>query len=141
MKKTIVSLALLSLVALSCKKEEKKVEVTKEEKVEVKADPATATKDSTVTTATKETTDGKVDAQTHSYTYQSAEGKTAQITFINTDTSNTVKIESEGKSVELPRTDVWAKGAVYEKDGVKVESTGDKIKVTEKGKTTEWNKK
>lgn len=141
MKKSVVLLAMISLVTLSCKKEDKKVEVTKEEKIEVKADSATNTKDSAVTATTKQTTDGKVDAQTYSYTYHSADGKTAQITFINTQTSNTIKIESEGKSAELPRTEAWAKGAIYEKDGVKVESSGDKIKVTEKGKTTEWNKK
>ncbi|MBP7172492.1 MAG: hypothetical protein KBA33_00290 [Cloacibacterium sp.] len=142
MKKLILMAGAATLTLTACKKEEKKVEETTETKVEVVKDSTGTTVDSTKVTKT-EVKDGNLGTQKHSYTYKSTDNKDVQVTFTTTtdNKKNTILIEREGVKIELPQKEAWAKGAIYEKDGISAKSSGDKIELTQGGKVIEMSRK
>ena len=140
------NLVLITAVALNilsaCKKEEKKVEETTKTKVEEVKD-STGTKVDSSKVSKTNITDGNSRIEKHSYTYQSTDNKDVQVTFTtSTDhKKNSILIEREGVKIELPQKEVWAKGAIYEKNGISAQSSGDKIELSQNGKVIEINKK
>ncbi|MDO5614588.1 MAG: hypothetical protein Q4G16_00230 [Cruoricaptor ignavus] len=122
MKKTILILS-ATLLVMSCSKNEGNKSVLKEE-------PAAVTHSTDSATVEDE---GEVQTGNNTYTYRyvAEDGTNAHVTFINDDKGSSISIKSNNKTITLPQTEVWAKGAIYKDHDIEVESKGENLKITQ----------
>lgn len=144
MKRTI--LLLTALTIFSCKKNENKTISENEVKV-TKTMDSSGVKKIDSTSEIRKTIDGKTIHEKniihrYEYTYKAFDGKEANITFTTgTKDGNFILIERNKLKIELPQKEAWAKGAIYEKDGIKAEAQGDKLTIHQNGQVFELNRK
>ena len=126
----LLSLSLISVLALSCSKKDSTEEVAQTQNEIVKD-----TVVSVDTVSGGVTSQDKMNLQDDTYTYKAEDGTLATLTFLNTDSVHTLTVKMNDKEYVLDQTEAWAKGADYEKDGVKAHSQRDDLDLTMDGKT------
>ncbi len=126
----LLSLSLISVLALSCSKKDSTEEVAQTQN-EIVRDTAV----SVVTVSGGVTSQDEMNLQDDTYTYKADDGTLAAVTFLNTDSVHTLTVKMNDKEYVLDQTEAWAKGADYEKDGVKAHSQRDDLDLTMDGKT------
>lgn len=128
MRKVIISAIAFSLFAISCKKESGNDSI-------LKADSITAT------TVTSESNGISTQTQEHTYRYVAEDGSSAHVKFTNTTKDgNYISITSNKKTIKVKQKEAWAKGAIYEENGVIVKSEGDKITIEQENNIIELKK-
>lgn len=128
MRKVIISAIAFSLFAISCKKESGNDSI-------LKADSITAT------TVTSESNGISTQTQEHTYRYVAEDGSSAHVKFTNsTKDGNYISITSNKKTIKVKQKEAWAKGAIYEENGVIVKSEGDKITIEQENNIIELKK-
>ena len=126
----LLSLSLILVLALSCSKKDSTEEVAQTQN-EIVRDTAV----SVDTVSGGVTSQDEMNLQDDTYTYKADDGTLAAVTFLNTDSAHTLTVKMNDKEYVLDQTEAWAKGADYEKDGVKVHSQRDDLDLTMDGKT------
>ena len=124
-----LSLSLISVLALSCSKKDSTEEVAQTQNEIVK--------DAVVSVDTISggvTSQDEMNLQNDTYTYKAEDGTLGTLTFLNTDSVHTLTVKMDDKEYVLDQTEAWAKGADYEKDGVKAHSQRDDLDLTMDGK-------
>lgn len=132
MRKLIIPLSLVSVLVLSCSKQNINQE-SSETQNEVVMDSMVSKDTLAGNTADQEDIAGT--KNTYTYNYKANNGTMAIVTFLNTDTEHTLTVKMNDKTYVLDQTEAWAKGADYEKDGVKAHSQRDDLDLTMNGKT------
>ena len=131
MTKSIVPLMVISALIVSCNKTDT-VSETSETQKEVVLDSVIPADTLRANNIVEEDIEGAADAYT--YNYKADDGTMAVATFLNTDQAHTLTIKMDEKTYVLDQTQAWAKGADYEKDGVKAHNQRDDLDVTIEGK-------
>ena len=126
----LLSLSLISVLALSCSKKDSTEEVAQTQN-EIVRDTVV----SVDTVSGGVTSQDEMNLQDDTYTYRAEDGTLAAVTFLNTDSVHTLTVKMNDKEYVLDQTEAWAKGADYEKDGVKAHSQRDDLDLTMDGKT------
>lgn len=126
----LLSLSLISVLALSCSKKDSTEEVAQTQN-EIVRDTVVSV--DTVSGAVR--SQDEINLQDDTYTYKAEDGTLATLTFLNTDSVHTLTVKMNDKEYVLDQTEAWAKGADYEKDGVKAHSQRDDLDLTIDGKT------
>lgn len=128
----LLSLSLISVLMISCNKKD-----TTEEVAQTQNEIVMDTVVSVDTVSNDGTNPDEMNLQndTNTYTYKTADGTLATVTFLNTDSIHTLTVKMNDKEYVLDQTEAWAKGADYEKDGVKAHSQRDDLDLTMDGKT------
>ena len=126
----LLSLSLISVLALSCSKKDSTEEVAQTQN-EIVRDTVV----SVDTISGGVTSQDEMNLQDDTYTYKADDGTLAAVTFLNTDSVHTLTVKMNDKKYVLDQTEAWAKGADYEKDGVKAHSQRDDLDLTMDGKT------
>ncbi len=146
MKIFIKSSILLALsTIISCKKETKKDVITNEVKVVTTIDSNGIKKqDSTV--IFNRNVDGKSivtkeEIKKYVYQYVAFDGTKAEVTFTHYPDKSYILIERNKLKIELPQTKADDKSAIFEKDGIKAVTEGQKLTITQNGETFELVKK
>ncbi len=146
MKIFIKSSILLALATIiSCKKETKKDVITNEVKVVTTIDSNGIKKqDSTV--IFNRNVDGKSivtkeEIKKYVYQYVAFDGTKAEVTFTHYPDKSYILIERNKLKIELPQTKADDKSAIFEKDGIKAVTEGQKLTITQNGETFELVKK
>ncbi|WP_373708218.1 hypothetical protein [Kaistella sp.] len=125
----LLSLSLISFLVISCSKKDSTEEV---------AQTQNEIRDTVVSVDTVSggvTSQDEMNLQNDTYTYKAEDGTLATLTFLNTDFVHTLTVKMNDKEYVLDQTEAWAKGAAYEKDGVKAHSQRDDLDLTMDGKT------
>ena len=132
MRKLIVPLSLISVIILSCNKQDTNTEIV-ETQNELVMDP-TVVEDTIAGNGSynEEIGNGK---DAHTYNYKAEDGTMAIVTFLNSDTEHTLTVKMNDKTYVLDQKEAWAKGAAYEKDEVKAHNQRDDLDFTVDGKT------
>ncbi len=127
----LLSLSLISVSVISCNKKNTTEEVAQTENKIVRDTVVSAD------TVSGEVTNHETNLQndTYTYPYKAQDGTLATVTFLNTDSVHTLTMKMNDKEYVLDQTEAWAKGADYEKDGVKAHSQRDDLDLTMDGKT------
>ena len=128
MTKSIVSLMVISALIVSCNKTDT-VSETSETQKEVVLDSLIPADKLGANSMVVENV-----AEAYTYNYKADDGTMAVATFLNTDQAHTLTIKMDEKTYVLDQTEAWAKGADYEKDGVKAHNQRDDLDVTIEGK-------
>lgn len=126
----LLSLSLISVLALSCSKKDSTEEVAQTQN-EIVRDMVV----SVDTISGGVTNQDEMNLQNDTYTYKAEDGTLATLTFLNTDSVHTLTVKMNDKEYVLDQTEAWAKGADYEKNGVKAHSQRDDLDLTMDGKT------
>ncbi len=126
----LLSLSLISFLVISCSKKDSTEEVAQTQN-EIVRDTVV----SVDTVSGGVTSQNEMNLQDDSYTYKAEDGTLATLTFLNTDSAHTLTVKMNEKEYVLNQTEAWAKGADYEKDGVKAHSQRDDLDLTMDGKT------
>ena len=126
----LLSLSLISVLALSCSKKDSTEEVA-QTKNEIVRDTVVAVDN----VSGGVTSQDEMNLQNDTYTYKAEDGTLATLTFLNTDSVHTLTVKINDEEYVLDQTEAWAKGADYEKDGVKAHSQRDDLDLTMDGKT------
>lgn len=126
----LLSLSLISVLAISCSKKDSTEEVAQTQN-EIVRDTIV----SVDTVSGGVTSQDEMNLQDDTYTYRAEDGTLAAVTFLNTDSVHTLTVKMNDKEYVLDQTEAWAKGADYEKDGVKAHSQRDDLDLTIDGKT------
>lgn len=126
----LLSLSLISVLALSCSKKDSTEEVAQTQNEIVRDKVVLVDSVSGGVTSQDE-----MNLQDDTYTYKAEDGTLATLTFLNTDSLHTLTVKMNDKEYVLDQTEAWAKGADYEKDGVKAYSQRDDLDLTIDGKT------
>lgn len=149
MKKIFRLLPLSIILLVSCKKEknnEPKTVISSEVKVVTTVDSNGVTKTDSIAnysnTINGKTTKAENKIEKYQYVYKAFDGTEANVTFTNgTGEGNFILIERNQYKLELPQTQANDKMAVFEKDNVKAIAEGNKITITQDGKTFELERK
>ena len=129
MRKIPVFLSILSVLVISCNE---KTTTVVDEKIQPEIIADTMPSSDTV----KVQDDAVInDKEKNTYSYKAEDGTMAMVTFLNTDSENTLTIAMNGKTYVLDQKEAWAKGADYEKDGVKAHNQRDDLELKLEGKT------
>ncbi len=140
MRKVIISGIALSLITINCKKETGNSGVIKQENTEVSVIKNNGVVDSTTSSETY-TKDANGEVQEHTYRYVAEDGSSAHVKFTNsTKDGNYISITSNKKTIKVKQKEAWAKGAIYEENGVIVKSEGDKITIEQENNIIELKK-
>lgn len=126
----LLSLSLISVLVISCSKKD-----STEEVAQTQNEIARDTVVSVDTVSGGVTSQDEMNRQDDTYTYRAEDGTLAAVTFLNTDSVHTLTVKMNDKEYVLDQTEAWAKGADYEKDGVKAHSQRDDLDLTIDGKT------
>ena len=126
----LLSLSLISVSVISCNKKNTTEEVAQTQN-EIVRDTFVAVD----TISGGVTSQDEMNLQNDTYTYKAEDGTLATVTFLNTDSVHTLTVKMNDKEYVLDQTEAWAKGADYEKDGVKAHSQRDDLDLTMDGKT------
>ena len=126
----LLSLSLISVLVISCSKKD-----STEEVAQTQNEIARDTVVSVDTVSGGVTSQDEMNRQDDTYTYRAEDGTLAAVTFLNTDSVHTLTVKMNDKEYVLDQTEAWAKGADYEKDGVKAHSQRDDLDLTMDGKT------
>lgn len=126
----LLSLSLISVLVISCSKKD-----STEEVAQTQNEIARDTVVSVDTVSGGVTSQDEMNRQDDTYTYRAEDGTLAAVTFLNTDSVHTLTVKINDKEYVLDQTEAWAKGADYEKDGVKAHSQRDDLDLTIDGKT------
>ena len=126
----LLSLSLISFLVISCSKKD-----STEELAQTQNEIVRDTVVSVDTISGGVTSQDEMNLQDDTYTYKADDGTLAAVTFLNTDSVHTLTVKMNGKEYVLDQTEAWAKGADYEKDGVKAHSQRDDLDLTMDGKT------
>ena len=141
MNNFILAVAAITIVSLtSCNKESGNTGVIVKENVETnvtKSDDGIV--DSTLAIEKTTKTDN-AEVQEYTYRYVAEDGSSAHVTFTNTDNGNFITIKSNGKTIKVKQKEAWAKGAIYEENGIEVKSEGDKVTITQDNNVIELKK-
>ena len=128
-----------AVIMTACKKETGNTAVIEKENTEVEVTNNNGDVDSTYASEkTVEDVNGEV--QEHSYRYVAEDGSNAHVTFTNSDAGNYISITSNKKTIKVKQKEAWAKGAIYEENGIEVKSEGDNITITQDGNVIELKK-
>lgn len=132
MRKLPVLLSLITVLVISCNKKD-----TAEEVAQTQNEIVMDTVVSVDTVSNDGTNPDEMNLQNdaNTYTYKTEDGTLATVTFLNTDSIHTLTVKMNDKEYVLDQTEAWAKGADYEKDGVKAHSQRDDLDLTMDGKT------
>lgn len=132
MRKLPVFLSLITVLVISCNKKD-----TTEEVAQTQNEIVMDTVVSVDTVSNDGTNPDEMNLQNdaNTYTYKAEDGTLATVTFLNTDSIHTLTVKMNDKEYVLDQTEAWAKGADYEKDGVKAHSQRDDLDLTMDGKT------
>ena len=125
----LLSLSLISVLVLSCSKKDSTEEVAQTQN-EIVRDTVVSV--DTVSGAVR--SQDEINLQDDTYTYKAEDGTLATLTFLNSDSVHTLTVKMNDKEYVLDQTEAWAKGADYEKDGVKAHSQRDDLDLTMDGK-------
>ena len=140
MRKIISAAVVLSLTVISCKKESGNTGVIKEENKEVTVTNNNGVIDSTASSETY-TKDVNGETQEHTYRYVAEDGSSALVKFSNsTKDGNYIAITSNKKTIKVKQKEAWAKGAIYEENGITIKSEGDKVTIEQGGNVIELKK-
>ncbi len=139
MKRQILVLGAAMLFLVGCKKESGNQNVIKQENVETTVTNNNGVIDST-TSSSKIVKNGDQETQEYTYRYVAEDGSSANVTFTNSDAGNYVSIRSNNKTIRVKQKEAWAKGAIYEENGVEVKSEGDNITITQGNNVIELRK-
>ena len=132
MKKSFVLLSLISVSVISCNKKNTTEEVANTQHA-VKPDSVKSV--DTVSSEWIDQAEMNLQKDTHTYTYKAEDGTLATVIFLNTDSVNSLTVKMNDKEYVLDQTEAWAKGADYEKDGIKAHNQRDDLDLTMDGKT------
>ena len=124
----LLSLSLISALVISCSKKDSTEEVAQTQNEIVRDTVSVDTVSGGVTSQ------DEMNLQDDTYTYKAEDGTLATLTFLNTDSVHTLTVKMNDKEYVLDQTEAWAKGADYEKDGVKAHSQRDDLDLTMDGK-------
>ena len=126
----LLSLSLISVLALSCSKKDSTEEVAQTQN-EIVRDTVVSV--DTVSGALR--SQDEINLQDDTYTYKTEDGTLATLTFLNTDSVHTLTVKMNDIEYVLDQTEAWAKGADYEKDGIKAHSQRDDLDLKMNGQT------
>ena len=126
----LLSLSLISVLVISCSKKD-----STEEVVQAQNGIARDTVVSVDTVSSGVTSQDEMNLQDDSYTYKAKDGTLAAVTFLNTDSVHTLTVKMNDIEYVLDQTEAWAKGADYEKDGIKAHSQRDDLDLKMNGQT------
>ena len=148
MKNSIKLLSLSLISILSCKKQnnnETKTIISNEVKVVTTVDSNGVTKTDSIAnysnTINGKTTKAENKIEKYQYIYKAFDGSEATVTFTHYPDKSYILIERNSYKLELPQTQANDKMAVFEKDNVKAVTEGNKITITQDGKTFELERK
>lgn len=148
MKNSIKLLPLLFISFLSCKKQnnnETQTIISNEIKVVTIVDSNGVTKTDSIAnysnTINGKTTKAENKIVKYQYIYKAFDGSEATVTFTHYPDKSYILIERNSYKLELPQTQANDKMAVFEKDNVKAVTEGNKITITQDGKTFELERK
>lgn len=129
MRKIMVFLSILSVLVISCNEKNTTV-------VDEKIQPEIVV-DTMPSSDTVKVEDGAVinDRKKNTYSYKTEDGTMAMVTFLNTNSENTLNIAMNGKTYVLDQKEVWAKGADYEKDDIKAHNQRNDLELKLGAKT------
>lgn len=127
----LLSLSLISALVVSCEKKASTEEVSQTQN-EIVMDTMVST--DTVSGDLANQDEMKIQNDKYTYPYKAEDGTLAVVTFLNTDTEHTLTVKMNDKEYVLDQTEAWAKGADYEKDGIKAHSQRDDLDLTIDGK-------
>ncbi|QDP84163.1 lysozyme inhibitor [Chryseobacterium sp. SNU WT5] len=132
MKQLPVLLSLIAALVISCNKKD-----TTEEVAQTQNEIVMDTVVSVDTVSNDATNPDEMNLQNdaNTYIYKAEDGTLATVIFLNTDSIHTLTVKMNDKEYVLNQTEAWAKGADYEKDGVKAHSQRDDLDLTMAGKT------
>ena len=139
MKKSIFTLGFAAFSIIACKKESGNQNIIKEENVETTVTNDNGIIDSTTSTS-KIIKNGDQETQEHTYRYVAEDGSSANVTFTNSNDGNFISIKSNKKTIKVKQKEAWAKGAIYEENGIEVKSEGDNITITQGNNLIELRK-
>ena len=138
MKKSAIILGAATLILFSCKKNESgNKSVIKDENVSVTNNNGVIDSASSSSTVIK---DGNQEIQEHSYRYVAEDGRSAKVTFVNSDKANYITVLSNGKTIRAEQSEASAKNAVYKNQDVEIVSEGDNITITQGNNVIELRK-
>ena len=126
----LLSLSLISVLVISCSKKDSTEELAQTQN-EIVRDTVVAVDN----VSGGVTSQDEMNLQNDTYTYKAEDGTLATLTFLNTDSVHTLTVKINDEEYVLDQTEAWAKGADYEKDGVKAHSQRDDLDLTMDGKT------
>ena len=126
----LLSLSLISVLVISCSKKDSTEELAQTQN-EIVRDTVVAVDN----VSGGVTSQDEMNLQNDTYTYKAEDGTLATLTFLNTDSVHTLTVKMNDEEYVLDQTEAWAKGADYEKDGVKAHSQRDDLDLTMDGKT------
>ena len=126
----LLSLSLISVLVISCSKKDSTEELAQTQN-EIVRDTVVAVDN----VSGGVTNQDEMNLQNDTYTYKAEDGTLATLTFLNSDSVHTLTVKMNDKEYVLDQTEAWAKGADYEKDGVKAHSQRDDLDLTMDGKT------
>jgi hypothetical protein len=149
MKNLVIISSILLIPLISCKEEKKnksKTIISNEVKVVTTIDENGIKKTDSIAkysnTINGKTTKAESKVEKYQYVYKAFDGTEANVTFTNgTGEGNFILIERNQYKLELPQTQANDKMAVFEKDNVKAIAEGNKITITQDGKTFELERK
>lgn len=148
MKKIFRLLPLSIILLISCKKEKSnsnQVITSNEVKVVTTVDENGVTKTDSIAnysnTINGKTTKAENKIEKYQYVYKAFDGTEANVTFTHYPDKSFILIERNQYKLELPQTQANDKMAVFEKDNVKAVTEGNKITITQDGKTFELERK
>lgn len=148
MKNSIKLLSLSLISILSCKKQnnnETQTIISNEVKVVTTVDSNGVTKTDSIAnysnTINGKTTKAENKIVKYQYIYKAFDGSEATVTFTHYPDKSYILIERNSYKLELPQTQANDKMAVFEKDNVKAVTEGNKITITQDGKTFELERK
>ena len=126
----LLSLSLISVLVISCSKKDSTEELAQTQN-EIVRDTVVAVDN----VSAGVTSQDEMNLQNDTYTYKAEDGTLATLTFLNTDSVHTLTVKMNDEEYVLDQNEAWAKGADYEKDGVKAHSQRDDLDLTMDGKT------
>lgn len=146
MKKTMLPALVMLMALASCKKDQKELRVIKNETRTVTIIDSNGVKRTDSTVVFMRENNGKKgsaeqEVRKYEYTYMAFDGTTAAVTFTHYPDKSFLLIERNMFKIELPQTKVNEKEAVFEKEGIKALVTGNRITLTQGGKTVELQRK
>lgn len=148
MKNLIVVSSILFTAFMSCKEEKKaknETIISNEVKVITTVNSNGVKKTDSIANYTNtingKTTKAESKIEKYQYVYQAFDGSEATVTFTHYPDKSYILIERNSYKLELPQTQANDKMAVFEKDNVKAVTEGNKITITQDGKTFELERK
>lgn len=136
----------IALFVVSCKKEKQEIKIYRNEvKVVTHIDSNGVKKtDSSVVysrTENGKSISGKNEIKKFAYVYLASDGSQVDVIFTHYADSSYILIERNTYKIDLPQTKLIENGAIFEKDGIKAITRGDRLSITQNGQLIELTRK